>query len=75
MSKTPSISVEDLGIYFDDHLSFDTYFTDLIKKTHGIIMFINRIKDNFNKSAYIIPVQSKVMSIVHYYISIWRTNT
>ncbi len=34
-------------------------------------MFINRIKDNFNKSTCIIVVQSLVMSIINYGISIW----
>ena len=34
-------------------------------------MFINRIKDNFNKSTRIIVVQSLVLSIINYGISIW----
>ncbi len=58
---TPSTSVKNLGIYFDNHLSFDTHITELIKKAHGIIMFINRMKDNFNKLTNIIVVQSLVM--------------
>ena len=69
---TPSTSVKDLGIYFDNHLLFDTHITELIEKALGIIMFINRIKDNFNKSRRIIVVQSLVMSIINYGISIWR---
>lgn len=68
---TPSTSVKNLGIYFDNHLSFDTHITELIKKAHGIIMFINRMKDNFNKLTNIIVVQSLVMSIINYGISIW----
>ncbi len=68
---TPSTSVKNLGIYFDNHLSFDTHITELIKKAHGIIMFINRMKDNFNKLTNIIVVQSLVMSIINHGISIW----
>lgn len=34
-------------------------------------LFINRIKDNFHKSACIIVVQALIMSIVMYGISIW----
>lgn len=44
---TPSSSEKNLGIYFDNHLSFDTYYIiNKKKKTYRIIMFINRIKDN-----------------------------
>ncbi len=68
---TPSTSVKNLGIYFDNHLSFDTHITELIKKAHGIIMFINRMKNNFNKSTCVTVVQSLVMSIINYGISIW----
>ena len=50
---------------------FDTHITELIKKALRIIMFVNRIKDNFNKSTRIIVVQSLVMSIINYGISIW----
>ncbi len=68
---TPSTSVKNLGIYFDNHLSFDTHVTELVKKEHGIIMFINGMRDNFNKLTNIIVVQSLVMSIINYGISIW----
>ena len=68
---TPSASVKNLGIYFDNHLTFDTHITELIKKALGIILFVNRIKDNFNKPTGIIVVQSLFMSIINYGISIW----
>ncbi len=68
---TPSTSVKNfLGIYFDNYLRFDKHITELIKKALGIIMFVNRIKDTFNKSTRIIVVQSLVMSIINYGISI-----
>ncbi len=68
---TPSTSVKNLGIYFTDHLKFDKHITELIKKGLGILMSVNRIKDNFNKSARITVVQSLVMSIINYGIRIW----
>ncbi len=69
---TPSTSVKNLSIYFDNHLSFDTHITKLVKKiTHGTIMFINRMKDHFNKLTSKTVVQSLVMSIINYGISIW----
>ena len=69
---TPSSSVKNLGIlYFDNHLLFDTHITELIKKVRGIIMIVNRLKDNFNKATRIIVVQSLVMSLINYGISIW----
>ncbi len=68
---TPCTSVKNLGIYFDNHLSFDTHITKLIKKKHMESLCINRMKDNFNKSTRIIVVQSLVMSIINYGISVW----
>ena len=68
---TPSTSVQNLGIHFDNHLLFDTHITELIKKAIGIIMFINRTKDNFNKPTRIMVVQSLVLSILNYGIGIW----
>ncbi len=50
---TPSTSVKNLGIYFDNHLRFDKHITEVIKKALGIIMFVNRIKDHFKKSTRI----------------------
>lgn len=68
---TPSTSVKNLGIYFDNYLTFDTHITNLIKKTHGIIMFINRMKDNFDKPTRKIVVESLVLSLLNYGMSIW----
>ena len=55
---SPSTSVKNLGIYFDNYLLFDTHITyKFNKKTHGIIMFVNRMQDNFDKPTRKIVIQ------------------
>ena len=55
---SPSTSVKNLGIYFDNHLLFDTHIKyKFNKKIHGIIMFVNRMQDNFDKPTRKIVVQ------------------
>ena len=67
----PSISLKNLGVYFDPHLLFDKHITEISKKIYGTLMYVNRIKDNFNKNTRIIVIQSLIMSIINYGITIW----
>ena len=67
---TPSTSVKNLRIYFDNHLTFDTHITNLIKKKHGIFLFVNRMKDNFDNPTRKIVVQSLVLSVLNYGMNI-----
>ncbi len=61
-----STSVKNLGIHFDNFMQFDTHITHICKKSVGTIMYINRIKDNFNKKSRIMVLQSLVLSILNY---------
>ena len=63
--------VKILGVYFDNHVTFDTHIQQLNKKVIGIIMFINRIKDIFDKDTRVIVMQTLVLSLINYGLKIW----
>ncbi len=50
---------------------FDIHISQLHKRVHGIVMFLNRIKEFFKKSVRITVVQSLTLSITNYGISVW----
>ena len=64
-------SVKNLGIFFDKNMQFEAHVDDVCKKAFGTLMYINRIKNNFNQHTRIMIVQSLVLSIVNYGIKIW----
>ena len=67
----PSNYVKNLGVYIDKYMLFDVHINELTKKVMGILMFINRISQNLDKSTRIIVVQSLVLSLINYCIEIW----
>ncbi len=52
---------------------FDTHISEMRKKIYGTVMYINRIKDNFNKNSRIAVIQSLVLSVISYGIKVWGT--
>ena len=72
---TPLKSVKNLGVYMDQYLLYDIHVNHISRKVNGILMFLNRIKDNFDQSARIIVVQSLVLSIINYCSKIWGMTT
>ncbi len=72
-SIVPTNSVKNLGIYFDAHMAFDTHVSYISRKVFGTIVYINRIKDNFNCKTRITFIQSLVLRIMNYDIKIWGT--
>ena len=54
-------------------MQFDIHTNKIISKALGTIMFINRVKENFNKETRITVIQSLVLSIINYGIKIWGT--
>ncbi len=72
-SIVPTYSVKNLGIYFDAHMVFDTHISYISHKIFSTIVYINIIKDNFNRKARIALIQSLVLSIINYGIKIWGT--
>ena len=50
---------------------FDVHVDELNKKVMGVLMFLNRVSEHFDKTTRIIVVQSLVLSLINYCISIW----
>lgn len=69
----PSKHVKTLGIYIDRYMLFDVHTNELNKKVIGILMYISRIGDRFDKQTRIIVVQTLVLSLIQYCIRIWGT--
>ena len=69
----PSVSVKNLGIYMDCHLSFDVHIRELCKKVMGVLLYINRIKENFDRATRHIVVQALALSLVNYGNIVWGT--
>ncbi len=69
----PSDSVKNLGLYFGKYLLFDTHITELTKKTFGILMYINRIRKLFSIKARTNVIQTLVLSLINYGMTVWGT--
>ena len=46
----PSAHVKNLGVHIDRFMTFDVHISEISKKVMGILMFIRRVSDNFDKS-------------------------
>ena len=69
----PSDSVKNLGLLFDKYMLFDIHITELTKKTFGILMYINRIRNLLSNKARIIVIQTLVLSLINYGMTVWGT--
>ncbi len=58
----PSTHVKNLGVQ-DKYMLFDVHIDELDKKVMGVLMFLNRVSEHFDKSTRIILVQSLVLSL------------
>ncbi len=67
----PNTYVKFLGVYFDRYMLFDVPITELHKEVMGILMFLNRISEDFDKPTRKTVVESLVLSEINYYINIW----
>ncbi len=72
-SSHPSRSVKNLGLHFDNYMSFDVHVTEMSKKVSGTLMYINRIQDLLSKEARRIAVETLALSLINYGINIWST--
>ena len=59
----------------DQYMLFDQHINFIIKKTNGILMFLNRIQDSFDKSSCLIVIQSLALSILNYCCRVWGMTT
>ena len=65
--------MKNLGVNIDRRMLFDVHISEVNKKAMGILMFIRRISDNFDKLTRKIVVETLVLSIINYCIGIWGT--
>lgn len=54
-------------------MTFDRHINEMTRKTMGTLNFINRHKDLFNKETRIMVIQTLVLSIIKYGITVWGT--
>ena len=55
----------------DRYMVFDKYLDEVCRKTMGILMFLNRIKENFVIDVRIMIVQALALSQLNYCSKIW----
>ncbi len=58
--------VKNLGVHFDTYVTFETHINEISKKVTGTLMYINRVKNCFDKSTRILVVQSLVLNLLNY---------
>ena len=68
-------SVKNLGIHMDQYMIYDIHVSHISRKVNGILLFLNRIKERFDKATRILVVQSLARSIVNYCIKVWGITT
>ncbi len=66
----PCNSLKNLGVYFDKHMLFDTHITELTKKAFGTLMYINRTKEIFSSRTRNFFIETLVLSIINYGVTI-----
>ena len=69
----PSKQVKNLGVYFDNFMTFSIHIEEMSKKVNGLLFYLNRIKDQLDDSARKIVIQSLVLTIINYCSTIWGT--
>ncbi|KAL9978043.1 hypothetical protein ACROYT_G015520 [Oculina patagonica] len=71
----PSEPVKDLGVIFDQSLSFDAYITSLVSSCFSKLGQISCAKYAFNKELLIAIINALVFSKLYYCSSVWSGTT
>ncbi len=71
----PSSSVKNLDVHSDRYMTFEAHVNEMSKVVMGRLMYINRIKHSFDKPTRILDVQSLVLSVLNYCVTIWGQQT
>ncbi len=66
----PCRSVKNLGLHFDNYMSFDVHVTEMSKKVSFTLMCINHIQ-YLSKKVRIVAVETLALSHINYGITIW----
>lgn len=67
----PNKQVKNLGIIIDSHLTYEYHIEEMCRKVTGILMYLNRIGQRFERNNRIIIVQSLALSVLNYCSRVW----
>ena len=68
-------NVKNLGVYFDQFMSFESHIEHVCKKVMGVLIYLNRIKQIFEPQTRIIVVQSLALSLINYCFIVWGSTS
>ena len=68
---SPSSTVKNLGVVFDNYMTFDKHIDDVRRKTIVSLILLNNIKNKVDKDTRVMLVQSLALSKVDYCFKIW----
>ena len=63
--------VKNLGIHIDRYLTFEKHIDEVCRKTMGTLVYLNRVKENFDQDTRVTVVQTLVLSVINYCTLIW----
>ncbi len=57
----------------DSHMSFDVHIKEMYRKVMGHLLFLNKMKDKFDKGTRKIIVESIALGTINYCLSVYGT--
>ena len=69
----PNICVKNLGVYFDQYMTFERHIDEMHKKTMGSLIYLNRVKNMISADVRVVLVQALALSYLNYCPNIWGT--
>ena len=67
----PLKTVKNLGVHFDQYMTFDKHIDKVYSKVMGTLIYLNRLKDSFEPETRLIVIQSLALSIIDYCFKVW----
>ena len=71
----PMKTVKNLGVYFDQYMTFESHIDELYKKVMGTLVYLNRVKDFFEPNTRKTVVQSLALSLINYCLVVWGSTS
>ncbi len=69
----PTDNIKKFRIYFGKHMMFEKHIDKTSTKILKTVIYINRIKEYFNRNAISIHMHSLVLSNINYGLKVWGT--
>ncbi|KAF2345258.1 Reverse transcriptase domain, partial [Trinorchestia longiramus] len=67
----PVGKVKNLGVWFDQNMSFPSHVEKTYSKINGTLMFLHRVKNMLNEKTRLLAIQSLVLSRFDYCDLVW----